>query len=579
MTGMEQETAGWTIGALKKQGSFEYGNSLTVTLNNVEHIDGKIKCTLNDGKDNVKAVITSQLAKEYGSILQPLNRVLVTDGTLNKDGDDNDVLVVTGIKLESSNGDVQRMETPIAMSKTPAPAVRKPDVIRTPVSKAQPISTLNPYLHGWSIHAKVMSKGPKRSFSNKNTGQSQSVFSVELVDQEGTAIEATFWRDAADRFYDSIEEGKAFAFSRGTVKPANKNYNRTRNDYCLHFDGSCMVDEIEDQIDASAMKTRMNFVAIDQLPVFVDKKAHVDVIGIVTAVGAPGSVKRKSDSTEVQRRDVTIADSSLKTVILTLWGERADVEGDALNSMLTNGKNPILAASACRVSSYNGVTLSTGMRSTVLIDPENDEAQELRTWYETTGATSAMNAVGEGVASAAKPSMKRYCDLSEVEAKAPATPDEKPFYATVNAMLAFVNPDQTLYYLACPENNRKVVEQGPGEYFCEYDGKTYPSAVRRYVASARVIDDSGILSAQIFNDQAEIIFGKQADRMHEIRESDAAAYKTALAQSQWNEWTMRVKCQAQEYNGEIRKRYAIIEAQPINYAKESKRILQMIESQ
>jgi replication factor A1 len=574
MTSMEQGTAGWTIGALKKQGCFESENSLVVTLNNVEEIEGKIKCILNDGNEDVKAVVTSQLTKEYGSALKESSRVVVTDGTLNKDGEDNDVLVVTGIKiLQESNA----QRTPVALSKTPAPAVRKPDVIKTPVSKAQPISTLNPYLHGWSIKAKVLSKGPKRSFSNRNTGQAQSVFSVEIVDQEGTSIEATFWRDGADRFYEKLEEGKAYSFSRGSVKPANKNYNRTRNDYCLHFDGSSTVDDIEEHIDANAMKARMNFVAIDQLPVFVDKKAPVDVIGVVTAVGAPGSVKRKSDSTEVQRRDVTIADPTLKTVVLTLWGERADSEGEILNNMLVEGKSPILAASACRVSSYNGVTLSTGMRSSVLIDPEMDEAQDLKSWYEVTGATSALNAVGEGVASAAKPAARRYFDLSEIEAKAPVTPDDKPVYATVNAMLAFVNPDQSLYYLACPENNRKVVEQGPGEYYCEYDGKTYPQAVRRYVAAARVIDDSGILPAQIFNDQAEIIFGKKADRMHEIRESDAAAYKAALVQSQWNEWTMRVKCQAQEYNGEIRKRYAIIDAQPVNYAKESRRILQLIE--
>lgn len=575
MVAMDQEMAGWTIGALKKQGSFDPNNSLVVTLNSVEEVDGKIKCVLSDGNDDVKAVITSQLAREYGSVLKPSNRVVVTDGTLNKDGEDNDVLVVTGVRIIESSSE----RTPVAMSKTPAPAARKPDVIKTPVSKAQPISTLNPYLHGWSIHAKVLSKGPKRSFSNKSTGQSQSVFSVELVDQEGTAIEATFWRDGADRFFDRLEEGKAYSFSRGSVKPANKNYNRTRNDYCLHFDGSTMVADIEDQIDASAMTTRMNFVAVDQLPVFVDKKASVDVIGVVTAVGAPGSVKRKSDSAEVQRRDITLADSTLKTVVLTLWGERADTEGNALNTLLNEGKSPILAASACRVSSYNGVTLSTGMRSTVLIDPDMDEAQELRTWYETTGATSTLDAVGEGIASAAKPTTRRYYDLSEVETNAPGTPDDKPFYATVNAMLAYVNPDQSLYYLACPENNRKVVEQGPGEYFCEYDGKTYPTAVRRYVAAARVIDESGILPAQIFNDQAEIIFGKKADRIHELRESDATVYKAALAQSQWNEWTMRVKCQAQEYNGEIRKRYAIIDVQPVNYAKESKRILQLIESQ
>jgi len=58
------------------------------------------------------------------------------------------------------------------------------------------------------------------------------------------------------------------------------------------------------------MTTRMNFVAIDQLQAFVDKKTLIDLVGVVTAVGAAGSIKRKSDSSELQRRDVTIADSS-----------------------------------------------------------------------------------------------------------------------------------------------------------------------------------------------------------------------------------------------------------------------------
>lgn len=35
-----------------------------------------------------------------------------------------------------------------------------------------------------------------------------SVFTAEIVDEQGTAIEATFWRDAADQAYDLLEEGK-----------------------------------------------------------------------------------------------------------------------------------------------------------------------------------------------------------------------------------------------------------------------------------------------------------------------------------------------------------------------------------
>jgi hypothetical protein len=87
-------------------------------------------------------------------------------------------------------------------------------------------------------------------------------------------------------------------------------FYRTRNAYCLHFHAPSFVEECDEHIDASAMTTRMNFVAIDQLQAFVDKKTLIDLVGVVTSVGAAGSIKRKSDSSELQRRDVTIADSS-----------------------------------------------------------------------------------------------------------------------------------------------------------------------------------------------------------------------------------------------------------------------------
>lgn len=111
--------------------------------------------------------------------------------------------------------------------------------------------------------------------------------------------------------------------------------------------------------------------------------------------------------------------------------------------------------------------------------------------------------------------------------------------------MAAINPDQNLYYLACPENNRKVEEQGPGQFYCDYDGKTYPSAVRRYIMSARLTDGSGELPVQVFNDQAEVLLGKSADDLHELRESDPARFKALLKDATWTEWVLRVKAQAQ----------------------------------
>ena len=72
----------------------------------------------------------------------------------------------------------------------------------------------------------------------------------------------------------------------------------------------------DDDIDPSSMTTRMEFVKIEQLPAFVDKKTPVDIIGVVTGVGAFGSVKRKSDSTELQRRDLTMVDDGYVVLFL-----------------------------------------------------------------------------------------------------------------------------------------------------------------------------------------------------------------------------------------------------------------------
>lgn len=220
-----------------------------------------------------------------------------------------------------------------------------------------PIQALNPYQSGWTVRAKVSSKGQLRSAGAAGT----QVLSAELVDAHGTAIEATFWREAATTAESLLEVGSVFLFSRGRVKPANRAYSGVRNDYCLDFGQGALFELAPDQNDAAEMSSKLSYVSIDRLAAHVGKKAPVDILGLALDVAPLGSVKRKSDETELARRDVTLLDASGKTVTLTLWGKHAEEEGAALEQAKNGGGEagtpccpPVLSVSHCRVGDYGG---------------------------------------------------------------------------------------------------------------------------------------------------------------------------------------------------------------------------------
>lgn len=235
-----------------------------------------------------------------------------------------DAPIIPKIEEDTTNIDTTgTAKTPMPTTKTTAITTKTPASGPSPPSAGatgpfttttttkpraiQPINTLNPYIHGWAIRCKVLTKTSIRTFKSG----SGSCFSAELVDDQGTAIDATFWRDAVSRFYDALDVGKVYTFSKGSVKPSNKQYAMTRHEYSLHFDASTDIQPCEgEDIDALAngMTAKMNFVSIDQLAAFVDKKTAIDLLGVVTAASALSSVKRKSDSSEVARRDVTLVD-------------------------------------------------------------------------------------------------------------------------------------------------------------------------------------------------------------------------------------------------------------------------------
>ena len=107
------------------------------------------------------------------------------------------------------------------------------------------------------------------------------------------------------------------------------------------------IELCEDAVDVSKMQRAYELVKIADLPRKIGARGVVDICGVVTSVGELGAVRRKSDNSEVQRRDVTIVDDSMRSVVLTLWNTLATEQGALLAQEAAN--SPVIAVRGVKV--------------------------------------------------------------------------------------------------------------------------------------------------------------------------------------------------------------------------------------
>lgn len=67
----------------------------------------------------------------------------------------------------------------------------------------------------------------------KNTRGAGSLLNIELIDNAGTQIQATFFNDQAELIDTFIQENKVYTFANGKVQMANQKYTSIKNDYSI----------------------------------------------------------------------------------------------------------------------------------------------------------------------------------------------------------------------------------------------------------------------------------------------------------------------------------------------------------
>nr|VDC58757.1 unnamed protein product [Brassica rapa] len=609
------------ISAVLSNPSFDSSSDrseIVVQVVDLKPIGNRYTFSANDGKTRVKAMFTASLTPEIVSgNIQNLGLIRLVDFTVNdisskstkyflvtkcesvasaldseidlegkKDEEEegeaakrqkldhspvSDV-VSTGITLKPKQEFVAKSASQIITEQrgNAAPAARM-----AMTRRVHPLVSLNPYQGSWTIKVRVTNKGTMRNY--KNAKGEGCVFNVELTD-EGTQIQATMFNDAARKFYDRFHLGKVYYISRGSLKLANKQFKTVQNDYEMTLNENSEVEEASNE-ETFVPETKFNFVPIEELGMYVNQKELIDLIGVVQSVSPTMSIRRRTDNEMIPKRDITLADESKKTVVVSLWNDLATGVGQELLDMAD--KSPVIAIKSLKVGDFQGVSLSTIRRSNVVINPESPEAKKLKSWFDSEGKEASMSSIGSGMSPLAKNgSWSMYTDrvlLSHITSN-PSLGDEKPVFFSTRGYISFIKPDQTMWYQACKTCNKKVTEAMDSGYWCEGCQKKDEECSLRYIMVVKVSDSTGEAWFSSFNDEAEKIIGCSADELNKLRSEggEVNEFQTRLKEATWSSHVFRISVTQNEYNGEKRQRVTVKGVAPVDFAAEARLLLQDI---
>jgi replication factor A1 len=445
-----------------------------------------------------------------------------------------------------------------------------------------PICELSPYIRKWVIKARVTEKGALRTFS-RNGGEGK-IFHAVLLDTSGADIRASFFNDAADRFFNLLEKGHCFTFSQGSIKVANRQYNNTSHRYELTFDKETIIEKSQDDACIDIVK-----YSISGLRTVQTKPApfSVDVCGIITNFLPTMTVKTKQDEM-LFKREITVADDTSTSMTVTLWGERAQQEDKHFQD------NPVVALKSVAIKEWNGGRTGSLLQSgSIVFNPDLAEAKRVREWWSQGGSSQQLvelSIQGSGGGDARAQNAKHTTLAGMRMAAEQLTSQPETFTAVTRLALIQTRKQgepQPLHYNACQEPkegnnlpcNKRVDETG----FCATCNRVGKSGPRLNLR-CRFVDAEDQSWLTCFNEAATKVLGMSAEEVTKLEE--AAAVKgeagreeldAAIRKSYFSKpFRLTVRGRMETYNGETRPDFKVVDARPVNYGDRGRDMLKEI---
>ncbi|CAD7941876.1 unnamed protein product [Amoebophrya sp. A120] len=458
-----------------------------------------------------------------------------------------------------------------------------------------PIEEVTPYHKNWTICARVLTRSQTRTWDKKqadgqkNAGQ---VFSVDLIDQDGGEIRASFFNDAVTKF-NFVEPPKVFKFSKGLVKVANKAYNQQKHEYEIQFNGGSVVEAVEDDgsIGTIASFDFSNLRELRTRPL----PCNIDVIGVVNKVEETRTWTK--NGVQYTKYQFTVVDETETELDVSVFGETAKkYPREALLNKdgYVDEKNPkIVALKGVAVKEFQGRSGVFNDTGAFLVDPKKgkpgDRSKEIEKWWKSGGSSKAFVSMREAGAGQIGGNQVRQVNLGElVDEIEPASGENKEQFIITEAYARMMrvltqrkDEEVPQWYEACPEKvvranapanappatcNKKVRDG-----VCPTHGLVTP--VKRWLVRAVFQDGFGDSILNLFDDDMKKLTGKTAQDASEMQITVDEWFKSWQVASLYK---LRLRSYKETYEGDTRSATRILAIEPVNIAKRTDELLKAI---
>ena len=437
-----------------------------------------------------------------------------------------------------------------------------------------PIGELSSYIPRWTIRARVTSKAQVRSFQRGKGGEGR-VFHVELLDAGGDEIRASFWNEAVTLFHDKLQKGRCYTFSGGSVRVANRQFNQCNHRYELSFDGAAKVEEVADvtQIEQHVFKLT-DLRGFQSRPVPFTS----DICGVITGF-QPYIAFTSKEGKPLVKREVTIADDTATSLMVTLWGERAQMQDSVFAG------NPVVVMKGVLVKEWNGGRSGSLLEGgDILLDAAVPEMEKMRRWWSEGGSSEVIKALsGLGTRG---PSGTEVGDLGDMRCQAEQLLGDQGKVFTVFARLVQVQmrkqgEPQPMFYMACQEPksgkgllcNRRVDESG----FCASCGRAGKVAPRLYFR-CKFSDFADSPWLTTFDEASQKLIGLSAEQLKALEDGHGREAAEMAVRMAYNRELLQLTVRAKHdsWNGEPRTNVTCIDARPVSRGERGRAMVREI---